>query len=165
MTGRIAILYDLSNKFQGSCYRVIWAKKSPCEGWLYFLVNQKRSSICLLILNNRPMSPIYFCHLSCMKMLISCLLKSMVFIKYFMVLWEMLTKATFNQMNFLFIFFSFLWHKILFLIYNMFIYMWRLAIQNSLKCMRMLQIFTYKNSQVCKTPIVKVDRNTYLTLN
>ena len=34
----------------------------------------------------------------------------------------MLTKATCNQMNFLVIFFSFLWHKILFLIYNMFIY-------------------------------------------
>ena len=45
-------------------------KVSGLEGLLYFLVSQKRSSICLLILNNRPMSPTYFCHLSWMKMLI-----------------------------------------------------------------------------------------------
>ena len=35
---------------------------------------------------------------------------------------EILTKATFNQTNFWFIYFSFLWHKFLVLIFNMFIY-------------------------------------------
>jgi hypothetical protein len=38
------------------------------------------------------------------------------------VLREMLIEATFNQTNFLFIFFSFLWHQILVLIFNMFLY-------------------------------------------
>ena len=48
---------------------------------------------------------------------------------------ERLIEATFNQTNFWFIFFSFLWHKILVLIFNMFIYMRKLAIQNLLKYM------------------------------
>jgi hypothetical protein len=72
---------------QGSCGRAIRAKKSPCEGWLLFLVGQKRSSSHLVILKSRPMSPpAYFLHLSFMKMSISCtyLLKSIVsVIKYF----------------------------------------------------------------------------------
>ena len=38
------------------------------------------------------------------------------------VLQEMLIEATFNQINFLLIFFSFLWHKIQVLIFNMFLY-------------------------------------------
>ena len=63
---------------QGSRWREIWAKKSPCEGWLRFLVGQKQSSSRLVILKSRPMSPTLF-----MKMLISCLLKSIISIKYF----------------------------------------------------------------------------------
>ena len=35
------VLFSLS---QGSRWRAIRAKKSPCEGWLRFLVGQKRSS-------------------------------------------------------------------------------------------------------------------------
>jgi hypothetical protein len=42
---------------QGSRWRAIRAKKSPCEGWLRFLVGQKRSSSRLVILKSRPMSP------------------------------------------------------------------------------------------------------------
>jgi hypothetical protein len=53
-------------------------KKSPCEGWLCFLVGQKRSSSRLVILKSRPMSPALF-----MKMSMSCLLKSIVSVKYF----------------------------------------------------------------------------------
>ena len=72
---------------QGSRWRAIQAKKSPCEGWLRFLVCQKRSSSRLVMLKSCPMSlPAYFLHLSFMKMLISCtcLLKYIVsIIKYF----------------------------------------------------------------------------------
>ena len=72
---------------QGSSWRAIRAKNSPCEGWLLFLVGQKRSSSRLVILKSRPMSPpTYILHLSFMKMSISCtcLLKSIVsVIKYF----------------------------------------------------------------------------------
>jgi len=53
-------------KSQGSRWRAIWAKKSPCEGWLRFLVGQKRSSSRLVILKSRPMSPPAYsstCHL------------------------------------------------------------------------------------------------------
>jgi len=39
---------------QGSRWRAILAKKSPCEGWLRFLVGQKRSSSRLVILKSRP---------------------------------------------------------------------------------------------------------------
>jgi hypothetical protein len=53
-------------------------KKSPCEGKLHFLAGQKRSSSRLVILKSRPMSPA-----SLMKMLLSCLLKSIVSVKYF----------------------------------------------------------------------------------
>jgi len=55
------------NKYrsQGSRWRAIQVKKSPCEGWLCFLVGQKRSSSRLVILKSRPMSPAsYFLHLS-----------------------------------------------------------------------------------------------------
>jgi hypothetical protein len=38
-------------------WRAIWSEKSPCEGWLRFLVGQKRSSSRLVILKSRPMSP------------------------------------------------------------------------------------------------------------
>jgi hypothetical protein len=49
---------------QGSRWRVIQVKKSPCEGWLRFLVGQKRSSSHLVILKSRTMSPpAYFLHL------------------------------------------------------------------------------------------------------
>ena len=65
---------------QGSHYR---AKKSHCECWLRFFVVQKRSLSCLVISNSHPMSLTFFCHVSFMKMLISCLLKSSVFIRYF----------------------------------------------------------------------------------
>ena len=51
---------SLSNK-------VIRAKKSPCEGWLRFLVDQKQSSSRLVILNSRPLSSAYFA-MSFMKM-------------------------------------------------------------------------------------------------
>ena len=55
---------------------------------------------------------------------------------------EILTEATFNQTNF---YFSFMLYKILVLIFNIFIHMWRFAIQISLKsnawAMGMLQIF------------------------
>ena len=69
---------------QGSRWRAIRAKKSPCEGWLRFPVGQKRSSSRLVILKSRPMSPsAYFLHLSFMKMLISCLLNSIVSVKNF----------------------------------------------------------------------------------
>ena len=71
---------------QGSRWRAIRVKKSPCEGWLHFLVGQKWSSSRLVILKSRPMSPpAYFLHLSFMKMSISCtcLLKSIVSVKYF----------------------------------------------------------------------------------
>jgi hypothetical protein len=37
--------------------------KSPCDGWLRFLVGQKRSSSCHVILNSCPISPVYFLHL------------------------------------------------------------------------------------------------------
>jgi hypothetical protein len=52
------------------------------------------------------------------------------------------------------IFFSFLWHKIIVLILNMFIYIYiqmyirRLAIQNSLKCMGSLQMVFYTQHRV-----------------
>ena len=51
---------SLSNK-------VIRAKKSPCEGWLRFLVGQKQSSSRLVILNSRPLTSAYFA-MSFMKM-------------------------------------------------------------------------------------------------
>ena len=54
-----------------------------CEGWLRFLVGQKRSSNRLIILKSHPMLPAHFCHVPFMKKSISCLLKSMVFIEYF----------------------------------------------------------------------------------
>jgi hypothetical protein len=54
-----------SNIDQGSRWSAIRAKKSPCEGWLRFLVGQKRSSSRIVILKSRPMSPpAYFLHLS-----------------------------------------------------------------------------------------------------
>jgi hypothetical protein len=59
------IAYSLRDCFQGSRWKVIRAK-SPCEGWLHFLVSQKRSSSRLVILKSRPMSlPHIFstCHL------------------------------------------------------------------------------------------------------
>jgi hypothetical protein len=68
--------YIQSMRFQaeGSRWRAIRAKKSPCEGWLRFLVGQKRSSSRLVSLKSRPMSPpAYFLHLSFMKMSISCM--------------------------------------------------------------------------------------------
>ena len=71
---------------QGSHWREIWAKKSPCEGWLRFLVGQKQSSSRLVIFKSHPMlPPTYFLHLSFMKMSISCTcLKSIIsVIKYF----------------------------------------------------------------------------------
>ena len=55
---------------------------------------------------------------------------------------NLLSEATFSRTNFWFIIFSVLLHKILALVFNMFIYhMRRLAIQNSLKCTGTLQIF------------------------
>jgi hypothetical protein len=56
------------------------------------------------------------------------------------VLQEMLTKATFNQTNFWFIIFSFLWSKILALIFNMFLYT---KVDNSkfVEMYRTIQIF------------------------
>jgi hypothetical protein len=54
-----------------------------CEGWLIFLVGQMRSFRHLVILKSRPMSLAYFCHMSFMKKFIQCLLKSIIFIKYF----------------------------------------------------------------------------------
>jgi hypothetical protein len=48
-----------------------------------WMLGQKRSSSSLVILKSRPMLPVYFCHVPFMKMSTSCLLKSMVFIKYF----------------------------------------------------------------------------------
>jgi len=39
--------------------------------------------VALVILKSYPMLPAYFSHMPFMKMLTSCLLKSMVFIKYF----------------------------------------------------------------------------------
>ena len=76
-----------SQESAGLTLEGIWAKKSPCEGWLRFLVGQKQSSSRLVILKSRSMSPpAYFLHLSFMKMSITCtcLLKSIVFvIKYF----------------------------------------------------------------------------------
>ena len=68
---------------QGSSYRAIWAKKSPCECWLCLQVGPKRSSSHIVILNSSPMLPAYFCHVPFMKISTSCLLNSMLFIKYF----------------------------------------------------------------------------------
>jgi hypothetical protein len=39
----------------------------PCEGWLRFLVGQKRCSSSLVILKSHPMLPVYFCHVPFMK--------------------------------------------------------------------------------------------------
>jgi hypothetical protein len=112
------------------------------------------------------MSPMYFCHVSFMKISISCLLKSILKVIFLKcnpfqfketvilvrnkytdiekvtqsgtVKREMLTEAIFNlQTNFWFIYFSFLWHKILVLIFNMFIY----AKVCHSKFVGMLQIF------------------------
>ena len=55
--------------------RAIQAKKSPCGAWLGFLIGQKRTSSCHVILKS---CPTYFCHMSFMKMSISRLLKSIV---------------------------------------------------------------------------------------
>jgi hypothetical protein len=52
------------------------------KGWLRFLVGQKRSSSSLVILQSRPILPPYFCHVPFMKISTSCLLNSMLFIKY-----------------------------------------------------------------------------------
>ena len=177
---------------QGSCWRVIRAKKSPCEGWLYFLVGQKRSSSHLVILKSRPhisstchlwkcrycarvywnllypllsilnvifleSNPLRFIEtlISFIRAFVYCLympgLKEnylyFFFVKiqwrhfgkgmqYATVLREMLTKlfvcSYFQQNKLLIDFFSFLWHKIIVLISNMFIYV-KIAIQNSLK--------------------------------
>jgi hypothetical protein len=38
---------------QGSRLRTIQAKKSPCGGWFGFLIRQRRSSSCLVILKSR----------------------------------------------------------------------------------------------------------------
>jgi len=48
-----------------------------------FLLVKSEVQSRLVILKSRLMLPAYFCHMSFMKMLISCLLKSIVFIKYF----------------------------------------------------------------------------------
>ena len=40
---------------------------------------QKRSSSCLVILNSRPMSPTYFCYVSFMIMLRSCIIHAFIF--------------------------------------------------------------------------------------
>jgi hypothetical protein len=37
---------------QGSRWRAMQAKKSPCEGWLHFLVGQKQNSRRLVILKS-----------------------------------------------------------------------------------------------------------------
>ena len=77
---RYTYLYKQKNQTQGSRWRAIRSKKSTCEGWLCFLVGQMRSSsrpgLC------RVAARIFF-HLSFMKMLISCLLKSIISVKYF----------------------------------------------------------------------------------
>jgi hypothetical protein len=58
-------ILELLISLQGSLWRAIRAKKSPCEGWLSFLVGQKRSSSRLVILESLPMLPhAYFLHLS-----------------------------------------------------------------------------------------------------
>jgi hypothetical protein len=113
------------------------------------------------------------------------------------VLWEMLTgvfvRSYFQQNEFLIYFFSFLWHKIIVLISNIFIYA-KITIQNSLKCTWTLQIFIHPHwyfildtglilrsielfiyIQTCVninaypikkiSPIVKVDRNENVILN
>ena len=48
---------------QGSLWRAIRAKKSPCEGWLRFLVGQTRSSSRLVILKSRRLHIFSTCHL------------------------------------------------------------------------------------------------------
>jgi hypothetical protein len=48
-----------------------------------FLLVKSEVQSRLVILKSCLMSPVYFCHVSYMKMSISCLLKSIVFIKYF----------------------------------------------------------------------------------
>ena len=126
---------------QGSRYRATRAMKSSCEGQLHLLVGQKRRSSPLVILK----SPEYFCQVSFMKML-----KCMVFNEYFesdfLVLklihfglmklsFHSITNKNsaiaimqgamwniFNWTNFWLIFSPFLWHKILVLIFDMFIY-------------------------------------------
>ena len=135
---------------------------------LRFIVGQKQSPSRLVILKSRPMLPSYFCHVSFMKFIEIVSIK--IFWKWFSwkvihfglkkmslrsitnknvdigkvtqsgtVQWEMLTEVTFNQTHF---YFSFLWHKILVLIFNMFIYT---KVHHSkfveTKCTERLQIF------------------------
>jgi hypothetical protein len=47
-----------------------------------FFKSEVQVSLYYVILKSRPMSPAYFCNVSFMKMLISCLLKSIISIKY-----------------------------------------------------------------------------------
>ena len=53
----LSFIKEFERQIQGSRWRAIRAKKSPCEGWLRFLVGQKRSSSRLVIFKSRPMSP------------------------------------------------------------------------------------------------------------
>ena len=141
----------------------------PCEGWLRFLVGQKRSSSSLVILKSCPMLPAYVCHCHLWKyrhrvywilwypliILKVAFLKSNPFrFKETLISFNIKQKwhhekggairhcATGNvdQTNFWFIFFSILWHKIL-SSHIICSYLRRLVIQNSLKCKETLQIF------------------------
>ena len=87
-TKRGTATYDIGNPVFGfmerssqvRCYREIQVKKSRCKGWFRSLVDPKWSSSHLVILISLLL---YICHVSFQKMLISCLLKSIVLIKYF----------------------------------------------------------------------------------
>ena len=68
---------NLHRYFEIKYYREIRAKKSLVEVDFTFLLVSR-----LVILKSRPMLPTYFCHVSFMKISISCLLKSIVS-KYF----------------------------------------------------------------------------------
>ena len=135
----------------GSCYRATRAMKSSCEGQLHFLVGQKRRSSSLVILNIFARCHLWKCWnvdriqwifwkwFSCNSKLIHFGLKKLLFHSITnknstIAIMQGTMGNIFNRTNFWLIFSPFLWHKILVLIFAMFIflYMWRLTIQNPL---------------------------------
>jgi hypothetical protein len=135
---------------QGSRYRT---KKSPCEGWHYFLVGQSSSHLVIWVVACIFLPRVIYENVNIVFIELYRIHK--VFWKWFSykvihfglknlsyysitnkigsigkgglsctVQKAMLTKATFNQTNFWFIFFSFLWHRIWVLIFNLFIHVY-----------------------------------------
>ena len=86
----LGIQFLTSWRGQVRCYREIQGEKSYWKDWFCSLVGPKWSSSHLVMLISLLL---YICYVSFQKMLISCLLKSILLIKYKNVFWKIFLKS------------------------------------------------------------------------